>query len=118
LGLSNGKSKAFMVLALIVFKLISKNKPRIFQSKVRLGIVAALISKEKTFNEIKEILDVTDGNLSSHLSKLEEAGYITVQREFVDKKPQSTYRLTDKGIKEFKEYVLLLEGIMDDVGNK
>lgn len=66
----------------------------------------------KTFRELKEISLATDGNLGGQLNKLEEYEVICVRKEFVNKKPQITYVLTDKGRIMFKEYVELLEHII------
>lgn len=79
--------------------------PEIFQSKVRLAIITALISGEKTFMLLKKITGTTDGNLSSHLLKLEEKGYIYIKKQFIEKKPNTSYMLTQKGRKEFTSYV-------------
>lgn len=86
--------------------------PDSFQSKIRIAIVSALITGEKTFKEIKEITKATDGNLSVHLSKLEEINYVSVKKEFFGKKPRSTYTLTETGRDEFIEYVSLLEKLL------
>lgn len=86
--------------------------PESFQSKIRLAIIAALITGDKTFNQIKEITQATDGNLSVHLNKLEEMNYIHVTKEFVAKKPRTTYSLTEIGRKNFTEYVNLLEALL------
>lgn len=90
--------------------------PEAFQSKIRLAIVSCLVTGEKTFNEIKEITQATDGNLSIHLSKLEEGGYINVAKAFIDKKPRTTYTLTENGRQQFEDYVALLEGILKNAG--
>lgn len=86
--------------------------PDIFQSKLRIAIVSCLMTGVKTFSEIKEITGATDGNLSTHLSKLEEAGYTIVHRGFLNKKPRTSYEITAKGETDFKSYVLFLEGIL------
>lgn len=86
--------------------------PDIFQSKIRLAIIASLISGEKSFNEVKEVTRATDGNLSVHLAKLEELEYIASYKQFVGKKPRTTYTITDKGRSEFIDYVRLLETIV------
>ncbi len=86
--------------------------PESFQSKFRIAVIAALMSGPKTFKQVKEITDATDGNLSVHMSKLEELGYIDVIKEFRSKKPCTTYKLTEYGITLFKEYVDLLEGLI------
>lgn len=85
-----------------------KRIPEAFQSKVRLAIITALISGEKTFTQLKKLTQASDGNLASHLSKLEEMEHIFVRKEFIGKKPTSTYILTDLGRKSFTEYVDML----------
>lgn len=82
--------------------------PEVFQSKIRLAIVTSLLSGEKQFSLLKEMTGATDGNLSVHLSKLEDGGFVQVKKEFVGKRPRSTYSLTDKGRKAFRKYVELL----------
>ncbi len=86
--------------------------PDIFQSKLRIAIVASLISGEKTFKELKEITGATDGNLSIHVSKLEGCEYIQIHKDFFNNKPRTRYNLTDKGRKEFVDYVNRLESII------
>lgn len=79
-------------------------------SRIRLAIVAVLISiDEAEFNFLKEKVNATDGNLSVHLRKLEEAGYIFVRKEFVDRKPKTIYTLSKKGKKAFEIYIERLE---------
>jgi DNA-binding HxlR family transcriptional regulator len=85
----------------------------IIHSKIRLGIMCALINvDEAEFNYLKKNLNVTDGNLSVHLKKLEESEYIKVEKKFVNRKPQSTYQLTSKGKKAFKSYIELMESLV------
>lgn len=91
--------------------------PDIFQSKLRIAIVASLITGEKTFKGLKEITGATDGNLSIHLSKLEAAGYIEIHKDFFNNKPRTRYNLTDKGTKEFVDYVNRLERIIKGNNN-
>ena len=67
---------------------------------------------EKTFKELKEITGATDGNLSAHLSKMEEAGYIKIFKDFFNNKPRTRYNLTEKGKHEFTAYVTFLESII------
>lgn len=87
--------------------------PEIFQSRVRLAIISALLTGDKTFSQIKEITYASDGSLNMHLGKLEEIKFVSSKKEFVDKKPRSTYSLTQTGKTEFKEYVKLLEQILE-----
>ncbi|TYQ16255.1 UNVERIFIED_CONTAM: putative transcriptional regulators [Acetivibrio alkalicellulosi] len=86
--------------------------PDIFQSKIRIAIVSCLLTGEKSFKEIKEITSATDGNLSVHLSKLEESGYIEVHKDFFNKKPRTRYNLTSKGKTEFIDYINTLEDLL------
>jgi DNA-binding MarR family transcriptional regulator len=79
-------------------------------SRIRLAIMSILIGVEQAeFNFLKQQVKTTDGNLSIHLRKLEEAGYITVKKGFVDRKPQSLYRITRKGRDAFADYIAQLE---------
>jgi len=92
--------------------------PDIFQSKLRIAIIACLMTGEKTFTELKEITGATDGNLSIHISKMEESGYIEVYKDFFNKKPRTRYSLTTKGKNEFINYVNTLENILKQYSNK
>ncbi len=83
-----------------------------FESNIRIAIMAALLGGEKDWGELKGITGASDGNLSTHLSKLESMAYLTVRKEFLRKKPHSTYRLTGKAIKEFTDYVEMLEQLI------
>lgn len=67
---------------------------------------------EKTFKEVKAITGATDGNLSINLSKLEEAGYIQISKDFFKNKPRTRYNLTEKGKNDFINYVNLLDSIL------
>ena len=79
-------------------------------SRIRLAIVAALVSVQQAdFNFLKDMVKTTDGNLSTHLRKLEEAGYVSSKKRFVERKPQTTYKITEKGSRALEEYVSTLE---------
>jgi len=85
----------------------------IIHSPVRLAILSILISVESAdFKYLKETIDVTDGNLSSHLSKLEGAGLISVEKSFRGKKPHTAFSITPKGRERFAKYVSHLEKII------
>jgi len=85
----------------------------IIHSRIRLAIMALLISiEEAEFNFIKEKVNTTDGNLSVHIRKLEEAGYVSIKKEFVDRKPRTTYALTKNGRKAFEIYLDHLEKLI------
>lgn len=70
---------------------------------------------ETSFTTLQDALDVTEGNLSSHLTTMEEAEAVTVAKEFVDRKPQTTYTLTDAGRAAFEEHIQTLESLIDDL---
>ena len=85
----------------------------IIHSRIRLAIMSVLISvDEAEFNFIKEKVKTTDGNLSVHLKKLEAVDYIKSKKEFVERKPVSSYKLTKKGIKAFEAYINRLESLI------
>ncbi len=83
---------------------------------VRLRIMAALVALEPgaevDFTYLRELLDVTDGNLGAHLRKLEEAGYIVVKKTFVERKPRTYVSATAVGREVFQEHVSALEAIL------
>lgn len=81
-----------------------------FDSRIRLGIMSALMVNDAVnFNELKELLDITDGNLASHLKTLEESGTIKVQKGFIGRKTNTTYSVTKAGEKAFKTHLAALE---------
>ncbi len=85
----------------------------IIHSRIRLAIMSVLVAvDEAEFNFLKEKVKTTDGNLSVHLRKLEDAGYVSVKKSFVGRKPVSTYKLTAKGRKAFEAYVENLEKLI------
>src|SRR5687767_3073090 len=87
-----------------------ENLNKVFDSRIRLGIMSAvLVNAEVNFNELKELIGVTDGNLASHLKTLEENGYIKVQKGFIGRKTNTTYSATKLGEKAFKTHLDALE---------
>ncbi|MGA7161599.1 MAG: transcriptional regulator [Bacteroidota bacterium] len=79
-------------------------------SRIRLAVIAALVSVDTAeFNFLKDMVKTTDGNLSTHLKKLEDAGYITSKKRFVDRKPLTKYKITEKGKRALENYVDTLE---------
>jgi len=85
----------------------------VIHSRIRTAIMAVLVgTDEAEFNFLKEKVNATDGNLSVHLKKLEHAGYVSVKKLFVDRKPVSKYKITSKGYKAFKNYINNLENII------
>lgn len=90
-----------------------RNLDRIIHEKGRLAIMSVLAPADSlTFRELKELLDMTDGNLSVHMRTLEEAKYVRVTKDFVDRKPRSTYALTPEGRAAFAQYIEALEAII------
>lgn len=87
-----------------------ENLNKNFDSRVRLGIMSALmVNTEVNFNDLKELIQVTDGNLASHIKALEENGYIKVQKGFIGRKTNTTYSATKAGEKAFKLHLDALE---------
>ncbi len=84
-----------------------------FESRVRLGIMSVLMVNDWVdFSEMKSILEITDGNMASHSNTLEKAGYIEVKKEFVGKKPKTSYRVTQSGREAFTEHLNALEKLL------
>ena len=84
-----------------------------FESRVRLGIMSALaVNDMLDFNALKEYLDVTDGNLATHIKALEKEEFIGVKKSFIDRKPNTKYHMTKKGQKAFEEHLNVLEQII------
>lgn len=85
----------------------------VIHSRIRTTVMAVLVSVEEAeFNFLKEKVNATDGNLSVHLKKLEEAGYVSVKKVFIERKPVSKYKITSKGYKAFENYIKKLENII------
>ena len=88
----------------------------IIHVRVRLGIVSALAVEESlTFNELKERLDTSDGNLSVHARRLEEAGYVEIKKSFEGRIPRTDYRLTETGRQALKGYLDHMEALIERV---
>jgi DNA-binding MarR family transcriptional regulator len=83
---------------------------KIFDNRVRLGVMSILmVNEEISFNDLKQMLEVTDGNLATHLVTLEEEGFIKVHKGFVGRKTNTTYAVTKAGEKAFKDHISALE---------
>ena len=87
--------------------------PTELHAQIRIGVLSALISEEKDFSALREITGATDGNLSIHLKKLEDGGYITVEKLIVNRKTRSIYSLTKYGLGKYIEYVQMLNENLD-----
>jgi len=89
------------------------NLNKVFDSRIRLGVMSVLlVNTEINFNDLKELLQVTDGNLASHLANLEENGFIKVRKGFIGRKTNTTYSITKAGEKAFKEHLGGLESMI------
>lgn len=73
---------------------------------------ALVVNDYMDFNSLKELLDVTDGNLASHLKSLEKSGYISYKKEFLDRKPNTKYSATDEGVEAFKKHLKAIEKLL------
>ena len=93
-----------------------ENLNKIFDSRIRLGIMSALMVNEQlNFNELKELLNITDGNLASHLKSLEENTFIKVDKGFIGRKTNTTYSITKAGEKAFKSHIAALEKMIRSI---
>jgi DNA-binding transcriptional ArsR family regulator len=92
---------------------------RMIHERMRLGIVSALAGSESlTFNELKALLATTDGNLSVHARKLEDAGYVACEKSFEGRMPRTVYRLTRDGRRAFERYVDHMEALIRTVRDR
>ncbi|MEZ4892017.1 MAG: transcriptional regulator [Saprospiraceae bacterium] len=87
-----------------------------FENRTRLGIMSALMVNEFIdFNSMKELLDLTDGNLAGHSRALEDGGYIRVEKTFVGRKPNTRFYITDLGRLAFEKHLIALEKIVKGI---
>lgn len=89
---------------------------RLVHQPTRLRIFTYLYANgETSFSDLQDALEITEGNLSNHLQKIETAGCITVEKTFVDRTPRTTYRLTDEGRTTFEDHIQTLETLIHDL---
>lgn len=94
-------------------KLDLENINKAFESKVRLGIMSVLMVNETVdFVSLKGLLELTDGNLASHIRNLEELGYIRSSKQFIGRKPNTTFSVTSEGREAFKKHLAALEDFL------
>lgn len=87
---------------------------KIFESKIRLGIMSVLMANESVdFTTMKSLLELTDGNLASHARSLEDLGYIHCEKRFVGRKPNTSYSITEKGRKAFSAHIEALASFLN-----
>ena len=90
------------------------NLQKVFESRIRLGIMSVLMVNETLdFNALKELLELTDGNLASHMKALEQQEIIVVSKQFVGRKPSTTYKATENGKELFRRHLSALEGLIN-----
>lgn len=89
------------------------SKSKIFDSTIRIQILASLYTSSLTYNQLKKVCQCADGAMTNHTNKLYKAGYINVKKEFVNNRPQTTYSITDLGTKEFEEFVKMLNNAIN-----
>ncbi len=91
----------------------SRDLDRLIHERVRLGIVSALaVNETLSFNDLKALLDVTDGNLSAHARKLEDAGYLHCEKGYEGRVPRTEYRLTREGRAALEDYLEHMEALI------
>ena len=89
---------------------------KVFDSRIRLGVMSVLMVNDRvSFNDLKQLLELTDGNLASHLNTLEQAEYIKIHKAFVGKKTNTTYEVSDLGRQAFKAHLDALEKMIKGV---
>ncbi|HQU52896.1 MAG: transcriptional regulator [Lewinellaceae bacterium] len=95
-------------------KEILRDLDKAFENKIRLALMSALVVNDYLdFNTLKELLDVTDGNLASHLRYLENQHYITFTKTFLDRKPNTRYQATDAGKIAFERHIRAIEKLLE-----
>lgn len=94
-------------------KVLINGLHKAFDSRIRLGIMSVLsVNETLDFSSLKEYLDLTDGNLASHIKALEKENFVGVTKSFVGKKPNTTYHITKEGAKAFEDHLKALEQLI------
>lgn len=90
-----------------------ENLDKILEHRLRLQIISVLVANESyDFNALKELLDVTDGNLATHLKALEREKYISITKSFVDRKPNTRYKVSERGRTAFRKHLEAMEELI------
>jgi DNA-binding MarR family transcriptional regulator len=90
-----------------------------FESRIKLGIMSVLaVNESLDFTALKEFLDLTDGNLASHIKALEKEGFVGIKKSFVGRKPNTRYFMTKEGKKAFEEHLKSLEKLIRGIGGQ
>jgi DNA-binding MarR family transcriptional regulator len=94
-------------------KEVLKDLDKAFENRIRLGIMSALmVNDHLDFNSLKDLLDLTDGNLASHLKSLEKSDYIRYKKVFLERKPNTNYSATTKGKNAFRRHINAIEKLL------
>lgn len=94
-------------------KILIHDLHKAFESRIKLGIMSALaVNEHLDFNALKELLEVTDGNLASHLKALEKEKFVAVEKSFIDRKPNTKYFMTEAGRSAFEGHLKALERLI------
>ncbi len=89
------------------------NLDKVLEHRIRLQIMSVLVTNDGfEFSALKEMLNVTDGNLASHIKALEREKYISISKSFVDRKPNTKYKITERGRNAFKKHLDALEAVV------
>src|SRR6266850_4841287 len=100
-------------------KHLAPSLDRLIHERMRLGIVSALAANESlTFNDLKSLMNTTDGNLSVHARKLEDSGYIACTKSFEGRLPKTEYKLTAAGKRALESYVSHMESLIQQMRNR
>ncbi len=90
-----------------------ENLDKVMEHRVRLQIISVLVANDSfDFNALKELLDITDGNLATHLKALEREKYISISKSFIERKPNTRYKVTERGRTAFKKHLDALEELI------
>ena len=98
---------------------VSNDLDKVIHERMRLGIISALAANEKlSFTDLRGLLDTSDGNISVHARKLEDAGYLTVKKTFVGRTPLTEYKITADGRKALEKYLDHMEALINAMKGK
>ena len=114
-ALKKDKEKRGPSLA-IAAETVSNDLDKVIHERMRLGIISALAANEKlSFADLRSLLDTTDGNLSVHARKLEDAGYVTMKKSFAGRMPLTEYKITATGRKALERYLDHMEALINSM---
>lgn len=114
---SNGSRQTLTVAK--AAETVSNDLDKVIHERMRLGIISALAANDKlSFGELKTLLDTTDGNLSVHARKLEDAGYVTMKKSFAGRTPLTEFKITPSGRKALTRYLDHMEALINAMRGK